>query len=174
MNSWAGRGRTPPNQRQERSLRAKQSGRSGSGVEDVRPKATLISLLPPKFRFDQPRPSVVRLSKSYWDRHPADAASAICAAETSETTISEELSSERVNGIFDELYVGIMIPTVAILRWRYGLAEGPPNPGRNSKGYCSDDGKSWREVSIVRGIQLSLEIAARPLPALVHTCINRS
>jgi hypothetical protein len=118
-----------------------------------------------EFRFDKPRPSVVRLSKSYWDRQPADVASAICAAETTETTIDEEMSSEFLHGILDELY-GVMIPTVAIFRWRCGLAEGPPNPGRNSKGYCSNDGKSWREVSMLRGLHCSFGIPTGPLPAL--------
>ena len=46
------------------------------------------------------------------------------------------------------------------------MAEGPPNPSGNVKGYCSNDGKSWREVSMVRGFYVSLERVTGPLPTL--------
>jgi len=117
-----------------------------------------------EFRFDKPRPSVVRLSKSYWDRQPADAQSAICAAETTGETNDEKMSSEFISGILDELYVSVMIPTVAIFRWRCGLAEGSSKPGRNVKGYCSNDGKSWSEVSMIRGLRFSFGIPTGPYP----------
>ena len=119
-----------------------------------------------EFRFDKPRPCVVRLSKSYWDRQkPADAGSAICVAETTEETIDE--TADFLHGILDELYISAMIPTVSVLRWRCGLAEGPPNPGRNLKGYYSNDGESWRELSMVRSFKISFGIPRTgPLPPL--------
>ncbi len=142
-----------------------------------------------EFRFDKPRPSVVRLTKSHWDgEKPTNAASAICAGETTQETVDDKTSSEinlslstssdgkRVNlqgidpstvaflhGILDDLY-SAMISTVAIFRWRCGLAEGPPNPVRNLRGYCSNDGASWREVSMARSVAIFFGIPTSPLP----------
>lgn len=148
-----------------------------------------------EFRFDKPRPSVVRLTKSHWDgQKPADAASAICASETTQETADDKTSSEInlslltssdgkwvnlqgidpstvafLHGILDDLY-STMISTVAIFRWRCGLAEGPPNPVRNLRGYCSNGGESWREVSMARSVAILFGIPTSPLPPADVIC----
>jgi hypothetical protein len=106
-----------------------------------------------EFSFERPRRCVVHLSKSYWDRQPSDTGSAICAAETTEEEADD--TAEFVNGVLDELS-SAMIPAVAVFRWRCGLAEGPPNPCRNLRGFCSNDGESWREVPMARAFSISL------------------
>ena len=78
-----------------------------------------------EFSFERPRPCVVHLSKSYWERQPSDTGSAICAAETTEEEADD--TAEFVNGVLDELS-SAMIPAVAVFRWRCGLAEGPRRP----------------------------------------------
>lgn len=112
---------------------------------------------------------------------------AVCAAETTEEAIDEKVSSEInlgisasldgkranfkdvdsravkfVEHILDELY-STMILTAAVFRWRCG-AEGPPDPVRNLRGFCSSDGVSWREVGMFRGLKISFGIPTGPLP----------
>lgn len=106
-----------------------------------------------EFNVDRPRPCVVRLSKSCWDRQPSDSVNAICTAQTGEEAVDD--ATESGKDIHDELS-SAMIPAVALFLWRYGLTEGPPNPCRNLRRYTSNDGKSWCEVPPARASSLSL------------------
>lgn len=48
--------------------------------------------------------------------------------------------------------------------------EGPLDPRSNLKGYCSNDGESWREISMLRGLKISYEIPTGPLPPADVIC----
>jgi hypothetical protein len=131
---------------------------------------------------------------------PTEAGSAICTADTTEETVDEEMLSEInmsfstclnlstslvgkwanlkgrdprsvgfLHGILDELYSS-MIPTVTIFRWRCGLAEVPPDPIRNLRGYCSIDGQEWYEVSMARSAKIVFNMAFGPLPPSDEIC----
>lgn len=143
-----------------------------------------------EFRFDDPRPKVVRLIKSHWDsQKPADSTSAVCVGETEEETVDEKMASEIslafstssegelitpkqldprtvefLDGALDGLFKA-MVSTISIFRWRCGLAEGPPNPGRNRHGYFSDDSKSWRKLPMTRSLRISWGIPCALPPA---------
>jgi hypothetical protein len=120
-----------------------------------------------EFRYDTPRPTVIRLGKSYWDgQTAADAASAICTAEATEETVDENISPEIKSGILTELCFAKMIPTVFIFRWRRGLADGPPDPISNVIGCWSNDGESWHEATVERKFRAVMGLPTAPAPAI--------
>lgn len=143
-----------------------------------------------KFSFDIPGPRVVYLGKTYRDgRKPADWASAVCEGEADEEMIDETMASEfnqissastedkfvtpnqlspHALAFFDGILGKLskqMNSTVSIFRWRYGLPEGPLNPGRNRHEYFSTDGESWREIPLARSLSMSFGISTEPLPS---------
>jgi hypothetical protein len=141
-----------------------------------------------EFRFENPRSIVIRLSKNYPDDSKASEPSdmvGICStsAEITDTTIASELAaglSDSLDGrwanlkgadpstgaflhsMVDELNA-VMSSTIALLRWRDGLAEGPPEAYHNSRGYYSADGEIWCEVSMVRGLEIRMGIPYGPM-----------
>jgi hypothetical protein len=47
-----------------------------------------------------------------------------------------------------------MESTIAIVRWRSGLSEGPIDPFRNRREHLSQDGQTWLEVSVLRSFKI--------------------
>jgi hypothetical protein len=117
-----------------------------------------------EFSIDRPRLSVVRLSMTDWDGQKAmDGSSAVCTGETAADEVDETV--EFCKDVVDELYSS-MVSIVTIFIWRCGLTDGPPNPGHNSRGYWSNDGKSWRQVPMMRSLGISLGIPYRTITGL--------
>jgi hypothetical protein len=137
-----------------------------------------------EFRFDAPRSILVRLSLTYPDNSkPSALSDMVCTgtttAEPSDAKVASELMAtlstaavdgrwanlkeadprtvEFVHGMVDELQK-VMTSTVALLRWRDGLAEGPLDLYHNSRGFYSEEGKVWREVAMLRRIEIRMGI----------------
>jgi hypothetical protein len=130
-----------------------------------------------EFSFDSPRVISVRLSKGYPDGlKPHNPGDAVCTSTTTveppDVKIADELTAGWVLPVVDgkikvgdpttEFIDGVlgdpraaMISTVALFRWRQGVAEGPPDPCHTLKASYSNDGKVWREILLVRGFKIS-------------------
>lgn len=143
-----------------------------------------------EFCFDTPKAISVRLSKSYPDgRKPREAADAVCTSTTNfelpDAKIAAELkagwtlpvvdgkikegdpATEFIDGVFAELRT-LMLSAVMIFRWRKGIVDGPPDPCHTLGERYSEDGKVWREVSLVRSIKLAF--GPGPRNPEVDTC----
>src|SRR5882724_4834683 len=148
-----------------------------------------------EFHFDDPRSIVIRLSKNYPDgSKPSDPADMVGTSTTSAEISDARLASELIAGLSGSLdgrwanlkgadpstvvfldgmvneVQAVMIATITLLRWRDGLPEGPPEAYDNSKGYYSQDGNVWREVSMLRRIELRFGIAYGPMTPANELC----
>jgi hypothetical protein len=129
-----------------------------------------------EFVFDRPRAITVRLSKSYPEglkpREPLDAVcTSMTTAKPPDAKIAAELKAgwalpgvdgkikegdptlEFIDSVFAELRA-LMASTVTLFRWRQGIAEGQPDPCHNLKARYSEDGKVWRDISLVRSFKI--------------------
>jgi hypothetical protein len=148
-----------------------------------------------EFRFENPRSIVIRLSKNYPDNSkPTDPSDMVGISTTSAEITDTKIASELVAGLsasldgrwanlkgadpstvaflqgtVDELQA-VMSSTIAHVRWRDGLAEGPPEAYHNSKGYYSEDGNLWRELSMARRIELRWGIAYGQMTPAKELC----
>jgi hypothetical protein len=129
-----------------------------------------------EFNFDSPRVMSVRLSKGYPNgSKPREAGDAVCTSTTTveppDGKIADELKAgwllPVVDGkiqagdpttLFIDSVIGdlraAMTSTATLFRWRQGVAEGPPDPCHTLKASYSNDGKTWREIMLVRGIKI--------------------
>jgi hypothetical protein len=129
-----------------------------------------------EFCFDSPRPISVLFAKSYPDGgKPRESGDAVCTSTTTTDPPNAEIAArlkdgwvlpivdgkvqkddptvEFIDSVFAQLRL-LMLSTISAFRWRQGIAEGPPDPCRNRRGWYSEDGIAWREVSLVRSISL--------------------
>jgi hypothetical protein len=147
-----------------------------------------------KFTFDSPLPIVVQISTTYSDwREPADASSVICVGTTTGQIENESCAtdihaamSSLINGRwanfrdidkgrrapalaavdrFFEPLRALVASTISILRWRYGLSDGPTEPFSNRGEYLSQDGESWIEIHMARSLKVSFVLAPRQIEA---------
>jgi hypothetical protein len=147
-----------------------------------------------EFHFNAPLAASVRISKNGWDgKEPADASSAVCLS-TTEGEIEDEqcaadirsalstsldgrsanlraIQASRMPTVFASIdrffhpLITLTESTVSILRWRYGLAEGPAEPFRRRSEHLSRDGKSWFEVSMARSATITFGIPSKQIEA---------
>jgi hypothetical protein len=126
-----------------------------------------------RFNFTRPRPVVVHFTR---DDHDPDAAvcTVTCVAAI-EATIATKLASPLKNDIaalgslssselsaLDDIFTDLrtlLRSTIDVFRWRNGLADGPTNVAENLQAFYSDNGKRWLEVSLARGVHISVEKA---------------
>lgn len=129
-----------------------------------------------EFRFDSPRVITVRLSKDYADGlKPRESSDAVCTGTTGADPPDSEIeaalkagwrlpvvegkildgdpTTKFIDGVFADLRSKI-IETATLFRWRYGIAEGPPDPCHTSKQRYSEDGRVWHDVTLLRSIRL--------------------
>jgi hypothetical protein len=129
-----------------------------------------------EFGFDSPRVMSVRLSKGYPDglkpREPGDA---VCTSVTTVEPLDAKIGSELragwvlpvvdgkieagdpttqfIDGVLGDLRA-VMVSAVTLFRWRQGVSEGPPDPCHSLKACYSNDGSVWREVPLVRSVEI--------------------
>lgn len=139
-----------------------------------------------EFRFNTPRSIIVRLSTNYPDElKPKDPSALVCTSTTTADAPIGEITSQLKAAIstadgrwanrkgvapstlaFFDSVTGelqrVMASTVAVLRWREGLAEAPPDPCFNRREFLSEDGEAWREISTVRSLEIRFGMPTGP------------
>jgi hypothetical protein len=135
-----------------------------------------------KFSFDSPIAATVYFGGSYPDgKGPSDTSRVVCVASTTgeiedpacATAIHAAVLDSRdgkwvnfkgmqvsgspvlaaVDHFFEPLRALIQ-STLASLRWRSGLSQGPTDPFRNNREHVSVDGETWFEIGLIRGARI--------------------
>jgi hypothetical protein len=145
------------------------------------------------FHFSSPISATVRRSSRRSDgQEPPDPSIVICVGTTAgeiddvnwAAEIHRALSKPPLNGgwadfsgmdasrtpllfgaldpFFDRLR-SLMKSTVAVLRWRSGLSEGPNDPFRSWREHISLDGEAWLEFGTVRGFRITQVVPPRQI-----------
>ena len=63
-----------------------------------------------------------------------------------------------------------MTSTIVLFRWRGGFPEAPPEPYHNLRGYYSEDGNVWREVSMLKRVEIRMGISFVTMTSLNELC----
>ena len=106
------------------------------------------------------------------DQAAADIHNAVAVSKDGIRPWFEGLDQSRMSAIYvavDSFFEPLRTQiksTVAFLRWRYGLPEGPTNPFQKAKEFLSEDGAAWYEMHVARSMTLTI---GRPFSKIILT-----